>query len=199
VGFLAVPVEHPADGRLGLPLHEMKINVRDGRAFEKARRSVEQAYKRAPFFADVFPLVDAYFGSETTSLVDRNMEFITRVCTALGITPTQIRSRSVDCEGQKGELVSSLVAAVGGTVYVSGDGGRAYQDPESFRRRNVRLAYNHFVPEPYARFQGVWEPGLSVIDALMNIGFAGTSTWVADAARSSEERARAAGEGVLGA
>jgi len=197
VSWLGVPLVHPSDGRFGQPLDEMRINMADKKPFTKALRSVEEVYRKAPFFDEGIAAVRAYFQSEEASLVERNMAFLSTVLTALEITPRQVRSRSMNSPAQKGELMADLVARLGGTVYVSGDGGRGYQDPVSFSSRGIRLAYNHFQPEEYPRFQGVWEPGLSVVDAIMNVGFLGTRGLVQQLVQSSEARARAQGEAVV--
>ncbi len=195
VNWLGVPLVRP-EGRIGVPVDEMEINLRDPRRFRRALRSIEQAYRRAPFFSAVFPLAQRYFEASEPSLSARNMGFVDAVLEGLDITPLRARSRSLGCPHRGGEMLADIVTRVGGTVYVSGDGGRDYQSPESFSRRGIRLAYNHFVAEPYPRVHGRWEPGLSILDALMNLGFEGTRALVRRAVRTSEARARAVGEAV---
>ena len=124
------------------------------------------------------------------------MAFVDAVLDKLGLRPERVLSSTMGATLRGGELVAELCALAKADVYVSGEGGRSYQSPESFSSRGIRLAYNHFAPREYPRFQGVWAPGLSVVDALMNLGFSGTAAFVAEQVRLSEEAARAVGEAV---
>ena len=197
VGYLSVVLERPSEGRFAIPLTEMTLSAEMDKTFAKLTRTVELTYRRAPFFADVFPLVADYFASKERRLVQRNMAFIDAILDRLAIRPERVYSSTLDTKERAGELIAELCARVGGDVYVSGEGGRNYQSPESFSTRGIRIAYNHFVPREYARFQGPWVPGLSAIDALMNLGFDGTAAFVAEDVRISEEKARAEGESVV--
>lgn len=194
VGFLALVLDHPADGRVSIPLTEMTLAKEMERNAAKMERSVEQSYKRAPYFAEVFPLVSAFLRSEERRLVQRNMMFIDEVLERLALRPERVYSSTLATKERAGEMVAELCTLVGGDVYISGDGGRNYQSPTSFEERKVRLAYNHFVPREYPRFQGTFVPGLSIVDALMNLGFEGTKALIAEEVTLSEARARAVGE-----
>ncbi len=196
VGFLGLVLEHPEDGRISVPLTEMTLSADMDRNLVKMERSVEQSYKRAPFFAEVFPLVSDFLRSGERRLVQRNMMFIDRVLERLSLRPERIYSSTLAAKERAGEMVAELCVLVGGSVYVSGEGGRDYQSPASFESRGIRLAYNHFAPREYPRFQGTFVPGLSVVDALMNLGFEGTSARIAEEVALSEAKARAVGEAV---
>jgi len=196
VGFLGLVLEHPSDGRISVPLSEMVLAPEMERNLVKMERSVEQAYKRAPFYSEVFPLVADFLRSGERRLVQRNMMFIDQVLERLEIRPERVYSSGLGSTARAGELVAELCVLARGDVYLSGEGGRGYQSPESFASRGLRLAYNHFTPREYPRFQGVFAPGLSVVDALMNLGFAGTAALIAEEVTLSEARARAVGEAV---
>jgi len=196
VGYLGLVLEHPEDGRVSIPLSEMRISKEMEKTAGKLEKTVEQAYKRAPFFSEVFPLVTDVLRSTEPRLVERNMAFVDAVLDKLGLRPERVLSSTMGATLRGGELVAELCALAKADVYVSGEGGRSYQSPESFSSRGIRLAYNHFAPREYPRFQGVWAPGLSIVDALMNLGFSGTAAFVAEQVRLSEEAARAVGEAV---
>lgn len=68
-----------------------------------------------------------------------------------------------------------LTKAVGGTTYLSGNyAAGAYQEEEKFPQAGVELRYQDFEHPTYP--QPVEPPvhGLSIVDALMNCGVAGT-------------------------
>ena len=68
------------------------------------------------------------------------------------------------------ERLIDLVQAVGGGAYLSGAGGQNYQHPEKFAAAGIDLQVREYKPRPYARAQGDFVPGLSILDALFNIG-----------------------------
>ena len=82
----------------------------------------------------------------------------------------------INSRGNSTELLISIVTHLQGTHYLSGKGGDNYQDPEIFVKANIileRIVYKHpiYLQEKSKEFKS----GLSIIDCLMNIGYAETS------------------------
>jgi hypothetical protein len=66
-------------------------------------------------------------------------------------------------------------------VYLSGDGADAYQLEEEFQRTGLELEKMGFKPPVYDQIHGEeFVPGLSIIDALFNIGAEATHTLLAN-------------------
>jgi WbqC-like protein family len=196
VGYLGLSLEAPPSGQIGVPLTDMRLAADMPKIADKLLKTIEQTYRRAPHYATTFPLVSAFLLSSEVRLVQRNMSFIDTVLEHLELRPRQLYSSTLSPTLSGGELVAELCSMAGADVYISGEGGRAYQTAESFERRGIRIAYNHFAPTPYPRFQGEFAPGLSIVDALMNLGFEGTAALVADGVQTSEAEARACGEAI---
>jgi hypothetical protein len=73
-----------------------------------------------------------------------------------------------------------LTKGVGGRVYLSGDGADAYQLEEEFQRTGLALEKMGFKHPVYEQIHGAeFVPGLSIIDALFNIGAEATHTLLA--------------------
>jgi hypothetical protein len=62
-----------------IPINNMEINM-DNKTVKKFIHSVELNFKRAPFFSEVFYLIDGYFNSNSINLVKKNMWFIVFIC-----------------------------------------------------------------------------------------------------------------------
>ena len=73
------------------------------------------------------------------------------------------------------DLIRSIEGADG---YLSGSGGRKYQDESKFAAAGLALYYNDYVPVPYPQTAPGFEPGLSVLDALFNVGWSGVADLV---------------------
>lgn len=135
-------------------------------------RTIEAAYKRAPFWSDHGPALLDLLGQEWEHLVDLNLAVTAFFLRALGITTRCVRSSELAVDGAKQDRIIALCAASGATEYLSGGGARAYQDPAEFAARGIRLLYQNYAARPYPqRFGGEnFTPGLSALDLLLNAG-----------------------------
>ena len=169
VAWLTVPVSIQK-GREG------KVTYREVEPAEEAWRekhlkTVEMSYARAPHFDDVFELYRT--GLEAgDSLLDVNLALLDGFADFLGIgTRRVVLSELLPEFGQKTELIVDACRALGADTYLSGSGGGAdYNDEERLAEAGIELRYDSFEPTPYPQLWGDFEPGLSALDALMNVG-----------------------------
>ena len=134
-------------------------------------------YGRAAAFKDVFPIVESWVENPSPLVADYNVENITATCRRLGLNASHlVRSSTLDVTGARTELLVNIVNAVGGDTYLSGDGSAGYQDDAVFMASRIEVVYQRFVHPMYAQ-HGLTEfmPGLSVLDAIFNCGFAGAA------------------------
>ncbi len=161
------------------PINQMRIKPESEKDSEKRLKSIRESYSRAPFFTEIFPLIERYFKSEEMSLLKRNMSFIFEVFGGLGINPEVIYSSGLNCEKSSSELMLEISLKTGASAYLSGDGAHGYLVPDMFKNAGIELMYNNFVHPVYRQFNvSEFVGGLSVIDALMNIGFEGTGNLI---------------------
>jgi hypothetical protein len=140
---------------------------------EKLLKTIETNYKRAPFFASVFPSLSELINNPTDDLTQYNLSAITSLAEALKLDVSKfvIGSR-LAAEGNATDLLISMVKATGGTAYLCGGGAEGYQEDEKFADRGLQLIYQNFKHPTYQQSGAAgFIPGLSIIDALMNCGF----------------------------
>lgn len=173
--WLSLPLKKPTDkGVVGIPISEMKYNMAEAKLFRKALASVENSYRKAPFFSEVFPLVKEHLNSNEPSMSERNTTFITSVLNKLKIDTKILYSSGLNCVESSTDLLVEIIQATGGTSYLCGDGASGYQDDNLFMVNDIKLEYNNFQHPEYMQYGSTdFVPGLSIIDALMNIGFEG--------------------------
>ena len=165
--WLSIPLNRPATGAIGMPIREMTVNRSDPRLFEKALRTVQQAYARAPYYRDHAALVEAWFGDPEPSLLMRNMRFIEAVLERLEVRPRVVYSSSLNPTTQSTALLVELLTRVGATTYVCGTGAAGYQQDAMFEARGISVEYNRFIHPVYPQLHATeFVPGLSIIDAL---------------------------------
>lgn len=175
--WLTVPVSHD----FGDPIDRVRCA---GEGWVAAHLdTLRGAYCRAAAFAAVWPsIVALYADLPAPSLAAANRALVTRLAAALGLR-TRFESASAlgAAAGRSDDRLVALVEAVApGGTYLSGRGGAGYQDPEKFARAGLALRYAGFAPEPYPQ-QGAdgFVGGLSVLDAVFNLGWARTAALVA--------------------
>jgi hypothetical protein len=152
-----------------------EVEIADDQPWRRTvMRTIESNYRRAPHFGDVWPLVDEILTTPTRRLAELNESGVRTIARALGLTVTRIvRSSELDVPGAGSDLLAGLTVAVGGTTYLSGGGADEYQREDSYAARGVRLEHQRFSHPTYAQPTPTFEPGLSIVDALMNVGIDG--------------------------
>ena len=96
-----------------------------------------------------------------------------------------VRSSELEVDGAATDLLIATTKAVGGTVYLSGDGADGYQDDARFAEEGLELQFQNFTPQAYPQIGSTeFVPGLSVLDALFNLGFEGTAALLDRAPRA---------------
>ena len=140
---------------------------------EKLLRTLEHSYRRAPAFDATFPLVEELLRNSESRVADYNDANARRLIDALGLEAPLVRSSTLSSETRGTQRLIELTRAVGGTVYMSGDGSEGYLDAERFAGSGVTLRFQEFAHPRYEQGRE-FVPGLSVVDALLRLGVEGT-------------------------
>jgi len=167
--FLTIPVSTP-DGREGKATY-LDVEFADDRWKQKHLKTVEQSYRRAPHFDEVYPLYQREL-DRGDSFVDLNIGLIETFASYLGIDTRRVRlSELLDSFGEKTELIVDVCRALHASVYVSGSGGgRSYNDEALLNEHGIELRYDDYRYPEHPQLWGTFEPGLSILDLLLNCG-----------------------------
>ncbi|HXH19462.1 MAG TPA: WbqC family protein [Chitinophagales bacterium] len=153
---------------------------------QKQLKTIELNYKKAPYFNEVMQLVQNYYASEEKLIAVRNIAFIEAVCAKLHIHTPRIRSSELDCRRTSNEMLIEITKKLGGNRYMCGGGSADYQDDDKFKEANIEVVYQNFEHPIYPQFNAEkFIPGLSIIDALMNIGFKGVKELLISTSKSA--------------
>lgn len=117
-------------------------------------------------------------------LAEMNAFLIKAIADKLGIECTYRHSSRMQNAGAGAALNASLVQEVGGQTYISGSGGKNYQDAATYTESGVQLVYHRFEEwthaHPYGQDLEAFVPGLSIVDCLMHCGWEGTAQRLAE-------------------
>ncbi len=164
--WLTVPVRH----RHPQAICEVAI---DG-AVDWARKHLQALrthYGRAPFFAAVFPALEAVLARPWHRLCDLNLALIDTLRGLLGLggRPAVCASRFCAREEPTGRLID-LCRALGADAYLAGEGARGYLDFGRFQDAGIRVFLQRFRHPVYPQRFGAFVPQLSVVDLLFACG-----------------------------
>lgn len=174
--WVTMPLEH---GESRARLDKARI-AGSGTWRRKMLRMIDESYGRAAFHAETMEMVRRWLTQETDNLCSFNMTIIREVTALLGLDGTRIvRASELDVGGAATKLLIGLVKAVGGDSYLVGGGAGGYQQDELFEAAAIRVVPQGYRPTAYRQVNArEFVPGLSVVDALMNCGAAGTAMLV---------------------
>lgn len=146
---------------------------------EKHLASLRHAYARRPFFAEGMAFVEAQLGSPATKLADLNCSLIQGAAERLQLTAEFVRASALAAPGHRSEHLLAICRAVGATRYLSPIGSRDYMDDDGvFAAAGFPVRFQGFVEIPYPQGAEPFTPYMAFIDAVMNLGWAGTRALV---------------------
>ena len=140
-------------------------------------RKIESAYKMAPHFQDIFPLINSIYEStrNSSSLVEITFKFTLAILEILDIkreihfSSALLNQKEFESPHQKNMELCKILE---GSIYFSGDGARNYQDDMQLPN-GINLIYqnfwNYLQKSPYVD-KSIFINGLSILDALFYIG-----------------------------
>jgi len=148
----------------------MEINQVD-KSFDKICKTLEQNYKKAPFFNLYYEKFSGILYESGPNLSNINIRLIKWICGLLGIeTGFIISSQMEGLEGNSTDRLVSVCRKMDGEVYFSGFGGSNYQEEQKFKENGITLKVTDFNHPVYNQLWGDFEPNLSIIDLLFNEG-----------------------------
>ena len=73
--------------------------------------------------------------------------------------------------GTKADLLAMLCEQVNATEYISAPGSREYlEQSDAFDKRGIPIKYNEYVHPVYPQLFGDFNPYMSIVDLLFNVG-----------------------------
>jgi WbqC-like protein family len=138
---------------------------------------LEQAYRGAPYMAEMLALVAAVYAKPVSTIGDLGIASMEAVQSYFGIggRTSFLRSSELGIDGNGDDRVLAVVQALGGDRYVTGHGARHYLDHQRFEAAGVRVEYIDYRKVPYAQLHGAFTPYVTILDLIANRGREGAS------------------------
>ncbi len=169
VNYITVPLSDASQNKL---IKDVYL-ANDSTKIKKMLASLRQSYSKAPFFADVFPLVETLLQktSDKIPVSELAIESVTKVCDYLGINKPFEKSSSNKYSETKGYSKADRLIQIckinNATEYINPIGGTELYQKEYFDAQGVKLFFLKSKEIKYRQFGEEFFPNLSIIDVLM--------------------------------
>lgn len=146
-------------------INQVKVGENKG----KLKKTVYQAYRKAPFFDDVFPVIEKALDYEDDNLASFVSHALLSVAGYLNMGTKFIMSSHIekndDLKGQ--DKVLDICKILRADMYINAIGGRELYSREEFEKNSIRLYFIKMNDITYKQFYNEFVPNLSIIDMLM--------------------------------
>ena len=142
-------------------------------ALDSVLKKIHLYYGHLPYFSEVMEKLNNSFAIEIHNISAFNISIIKNICENLNIYTKFIKSSELNVLGYKQEKIINLVKKLNGTLYISGEGAKKYQDEINFTENNISLVYQ----DPNKCFAGIASDekedhlSLSILHHLFLLGF----------------------------
>ena len=149
-------------------INDILVN-NDERIIKKNIKTIEYSYKKAPFFKDVFPLINNILNCSDIYLHQYLMNSFTQINEYLGIDTKMIFSSDIQKNNSlKGQdKVIEICKVLNGDEYYNAIGGTSLYDKKIFADNGIKLSFLETGNIIYKQYNDTFVSNLSIIDVLM--------------------------------
>ena len=132
-------------------------------------RTIEVNYRKAPFFADVFPLIEKMLIHEDKNLARFIGNSLKIIADYLNFNTEfeYMSDLNRDTSLKAQDMVINVCKLVNATEYLNAIGGMDLYDKQTFKQAGVDLYFIKTNKIEYQQFNNLFVPNLSMLDVLM--------------------------------
>lgn len=163
--YITIPLEKASSFKL---INE--INIIKNKEFLKALKTIELAYKKAPYFEPIFQLISQIWKDTNNTISDLAVNTCKVICQYLKLE-TKFYSSSLDFSETKGmeraERLQAICKKLGASEYINTIGGTELYTKEEFKNKGINLNFIKSKDIKYPQYGNEFIPWLSILDVLM--------------------------------
>ena len=143
--------------------------IQIGHNTSKILKTIEQAYLKAPYFQEVYPLVESLLLQTEYNLAKYVFNQLSGISQYLNIKTEFIFSSDIEKDNAlKGqEKVIAICKKLEGDIYINAIGGQDLYNKAEFANHQLELLFIKSRMLSYPQFKNEFMPWLSIIDVLM--------------------------------
>lgn len=163
--LFTIPLKEASQNRL-----IKDISLSDDQVWKKKlQKSLGQSYQKAPYYEEVFPIIDRVINYEAENISDLNRNGIFEINKYLGITTTIVPHSDVysntHLKGQN--RILDICRQENASTYINPSGGMELYDRSVFEETGIHLFFMKAGLPAYQQSNQEFIAGLSIIDVMM--------------------------------
>lgn len=166
--MFSIPIKKASQNKLIMDT-ELNFSEEDKRKFLMTLRS---AYKKAPYFSKVMPMIEQIIENPETNLTSYIKNSIQRINQYLDIDTEILISSQIEKDNtlKAQERIIEICKKLHADTYINPCGGRALYDHDTFEQKGMELFFLTTIGEKihYHQYKDDFIENLSIIDLLMN-------------------------------
>lgn len=168
--YFIMPLKQASQNKLICDIELDSSNWRD-----KLLKTIGNTYRKSPFFAEVFPVIEKIILFNTLNLSEFLANQLLELSSFIGIkTEFVLTSRIYKNQFLLGqERVIDICKQEKTDIYLNAIGGQTLYDSKKFDNSGFELRFIEMKPLAYQQKATEFVPYLSIIDVLMNVGVEG--------------------------
>jgi hypothetical protein len=155
--------------RFQLPINQRHLSDTFSEEAERLIRFITHCYNRAPYFAQVMPLVERLIRFPQQNIALYAEHAIREMCAFLHIVTPIMRTSDLMLgkPADKQERIIRIAHTFEATTFINPEGGSVLYDRDHFARNRLLLRFFRMDPVIYRQFRQPFVANLSIIDVLM--------------------------------
>lgn len=136
---------------------------------DKLLNQINGAYRKAPYFKAVYPLVERIVSFDNRNLFEYIHHSVALVCEHIGIATPILASSSISFDNtlKSQEKVIAICKAREAVRYINPIGGNELYSRDQFAQAGIKLQFLESCPVEYVQFGDGFVSSLSILDVLM--------------------------------
>ena len=154
---------------IGASQNKLINEIEVGNDIDKLLTAIQRRYAKAPYFKDVFPLLQTILSSKEKNLSRFLGYALMEISSYLGIQTKFLYSSEIEKNNDLkfDARIMDICKRVGADHYINAIGGKELYDKEEFAEEGVKLNFIDTNDIEYEQFGKAFVPNLSIIDVLM--------------------------------
>jgi hypothetical protein len=163
--IFTIPLEMASQNKL---INEINLSLEGGWR-RKLLKTFDAAYKKAPTFKVVYPLIERIIDFKERNLSTFISYSIEQICKYLEINTTIVYSSSqYETKNLKGQnKILEICKIEKARIYINPFGGLEIYQRKTFEKHSLKLMFLKSKPINYKQFRNDFKPFLSIIDVMM--------------------------------
>ncbi len=154
---------------IGASQNKLINEIEVGNDIDKLLTAIQRRYAKAPYFKDVFPLLQTILSSKEKNLARFLGYSLMEISSYLGMQTKFLYSSEIEKNNDLkfDARIMDICKRVGADHYINAIGGKELYDKDKFATEGIKLSFIDTKDIEYKQFDKEFVPNLSIIDVMM--------------------------------